>query len=637
MASGPSMNMLNKIIEFLSIFDWLDWLGFVVVLALACLLAFLIWRRKHPKQADKSTVLAQPLMPPNRLVTVWNSFIYAIPWRLRSNVLSVPFSIVIGEAGSGKTEIINQYADWQGQDFRFHPSATNDSLLQIYQGAKALVLELSSALLYDTNPATYYAIKKLWQRLPINPQAVVVIDATTLLHPQPEYLRLSSWALSGKLKVFAEFERKPLPLVLALSHMEKVSGFTEFCIFLEHAGIPLQIDFPEHDGITRLISCLDVFQQYLKRALLSCSAQDYLKIVEFLTVAPRLLEVLTEFLGLAGLEQGVAFPPVVRLCLLSKQTHSYGCDPFALQPRFSVQSPFKLDYHANAALILLLIGFSYLSWSYYYQKFLLTDILENIKSVRTTPAELYPEKISPLFLNFGSDLNKNVLLAFQPNFFPKILEYSNHLLIREIRTYYLIPLLKLAQFEPDAIFSTNKILAILYATSNNDMGKLVLNQLQEKPTPYMVRYRLLITEYITHNSHTSELDPVLNGLSYSKPESYQQKQAQLLFLLQDLDIILGKQVIEEAELKDLRQQTIEFLKFIDELNSHTQELMIMRWLHQNTNLALNLESDYEEQEAWRQKPLEQLLRLVSSLSLSDYNDSAACSSAVSINQCLKKV
>jgi hypothetical protein len=624
----------NELITILKGFGWIEWLGILMVLVLLGTLAFLFWRRKHPKDAAPPSS-AQPQIPTNRLVKVWRSFIRAIPWKLRSSALSAPLSLVIGEAGSGKTEIINQYAKWQGQDFRYHPSITNDPLLQIYQGVKSLVLEFSSALLYDTNPSTYHMLKKLWKHLPVDPQVVVVIDARSLLEPQPEYLQQSGQALLGKLKIFAELESKPLPLVLALNHMEKVPGFEEFCLFLEKAGIPLQIEFPEKDGLNRLTSCLDNFKLYLSRALVNCSSQDYLRIVNFLNSAPGLLGILSEFLRVAGLEQGATSPPIVRLCLLSKQVHSFNCSPFALPPGYEERSPFKLDFHAKVALSLLVLGFSHLIGSYYYQKSILEDTLEKIKSVRAIPAELYPAKVGPLFLDFNGSLSKSPELIFQPKFFPDIVAYSNHLLIREIRTNYLIPLLKLAQFEPDTLFSTNKILAILYATPQNDMGKLIWDELQNKPTPYMVRYRQMISDYVTHNTHTHELDPILNGLNYSKVEIYQKTHMELLFLIQDLDIMLQKQSLAESDLEGAKRKTANFLKFIDELGSHTHELMIMRWLHQNTNLALDLEADYEEQEEWRQKPLEQFLRLIQSLSLAD--NETTCPAAFSINSCLKKI
>lgn len=615
--------------------SWLDWLGLSMVLVLLCVLTYVIWRRKRTtKDKSKPVVLAEPSLAPNRLLKIWRSFIRSIPWRLRSNALAVPLSLVIGEAGCGKTEIIDEYAEWHGQDFCFNPSAIGDSLLQIYQGVDALVLEFSSSLLYDTNRATYQAMRKLWQHLPTDPQAVVVIDVTTLLNPQPERLRLSGRALLGKLKVFGELENAPLPLTLALTHMENVHGFVEFCTFLETVGIPLQIEFPEGDGINRLESCLDDFQQYLSRALVSCPAQDYLKIVNFLDEAPRLLGVLSVFLHQAGLHRDKASSPVIRLCLLSKQVHSFGCAPFARSPNFIARPTFTLTYHAKAALVLLLVGVSYFIGSYYYQKMLLIDIMNNVKTVRTTPVELYPEKISSLFLDFSPDLNKNALLTFQPNFFPKIIEYSNHLLIREIRTYYLIPLLKQAQFEPDSIFKTIKLLSLLYAKPDNDMGRLILTQLQENPTDYMIKYRLLISEYIMNNVHTNELDVPLNDIDYTLSKVYAEKNSFLLSLLQKIDIIFKKQTVEDVELAKIFQQSSEFLKFIDELNSHTNEQLMMGWLQQNTGLAINLQYFNDEQMAFRQKPLEQLLRLINDLGFSDTD---VCTPNDSINQCVNQI
>ncbi len=623
--------MLNTIITTLG---WFDWLGLTIILVLLCVLAFLIWRRKHPKDSNKPIVLAEPLLASNRLLKIWRNFIHSIPWRLRSNALSVPLSLVIGEAGCGKTEIIDEYAEWQGQDFCFNPSTIGDPLLQIYQGAEALVLEFSSSLLYDTNRATYQAIRKLWQHLPTDPQAVVVIDVTTLLNPQPERLRLSGRALLGKLKVFGELENAPLPLTLALTHMEEVHGFVEFCTFLETAGIPLQIEFPEGDGINRLESCLDDFQHYLSRALVSCPAQDYLKIVEFLDEAPRVLGVLSEFLHQAGLHQNKTSPPIIRLCLLSKQVHSFDCNPFALPSSFVAQSPFTLSYHAKAALILLLAGVSYLIGSYCYQKSLLIEVMENIKLVRTTPIDLYPEKISHLFLDFSADLNKYPLLTFQPNFFPQMVEYSNHLLLREIRTNYLIPLVTQAQFEPDNVFKTIRLLSLLYAKPDNDMGRLILSQLYKKPADNIIKHRLLITEYIANNSYTDELDLPLNEIDYKLTEIYDAKQTDLLSLLQKSTQIFKKQTINESELTGIFQQSTALLKFIDELNSHSYEQLMMNWLLQNTGLAINLQHYNDEQTIFRQKPLEQLLRLVNNLSL---NNTDACAATDSINQCIEQV
>ncbi|MDO9168031.1 MAG: hypothetical protein Q7U18_02890 [Methylobacter sp.] len=632
MDSGSSWNTLDAVT---SVLTWLDWLGLAVVLILLCVLGFLIWRRKYPKSGSKLAIpeLIVPtklLLPPNCLLTVWRYFISAIPWRLRPNALRMPLSLVIGEAGCGKTGIIDCYADWQGQNFRFHPSATDDPLLQIYLGAKSLVLEFASSLLYDTSPAAYTAIKKLWRHLPPSPQAVMVIDATTLLSPKMEQLRQSGHALFGKLKVFGELEREPLPLIIALTHMEKIPGFVEFCLFLQEAGIPLQLDFPEGDGINRLESCLDGYQEHLRRALVTCPAQDYLKIVGFLKEVPTLFNVLGDFLRVAGLEQDVASPPIVRLCLLSEHVHSFGCHPFSLPPGIVEKPRFTLNGHAKAALALLLAGSVYLVGSYHYQQNMVTQVYEDIQTIPTIPVQHYAEKISPLFLNFSADLNKDALLTFMPNFFEPIVERNNYLLIAEIRKYYLVPLLKLIQLGPDANFKTTRFIGLLYATPTNEMGKIIEKTAEKNPVDIanIGKYAKLISDYRQYNTRTEELDFLLNEITYAKPQTYIEDNTLWIALFHNFQQLLNKPFVQEAEFKTLQQQLVPFLHIIDRLDYYSDEEDIRQWLTENTSLRL---MEQRNQSQLRQRDIAQLLTLVSNLKL-DHADN--CKVALSLNECL---
>lgn len=626
---------IEQIEAIISSLSWLDWLALVVILVLLGSLAFIVWRRKYAKSDSKPaiTVPEKPLLKSNSLLKVWQNFVNAIPWHTRSAALDVPLSLVIGEAGCGKTAIIDQYTDWLGQYFRFHPSATDDPLLQIYLGAKALALEFSSSLIYDTSPATYHALQKLWKHLPTNPQAILVIDVATLLEPQPDRLRQSGQALFGKLEVFGELEGEPLPLILALTHMEKVQGFMEFCVFLEEAGIPLQIDFPEKDGVTRLSSCLKRFEQYLSRALVMRPAQDYLKIVNFLSEAPHLLDVLGEFLRLAGMEQS-SCPPIVRLCLLSEQIHSFGCHPFAAQPSTVEQSPFTLNAHAKAALALLLVGTVYLVGGYNYQKGLLTEIQEKIELVHTTSIDGYAEKVSPLFLDFSLNLHKNALLSFMPNYFPHIDHYSKLLLIRAIREYYLLPILRQVQFEENATFKTNRMLGLLYATPNNGMGDIILKHMRANPTDSTFKYRQLINDYVSNNSHTDELDAVLNGISYAKPKPYIEDHTVWLVLFRNFQQILKSPFIQDVEFTKLQQQTVQFLGILNQLDYYTDQAEVVQWLKQNTNLRLDLQTEYNSQSQLQQEGISKLLTFVNNLVL---GNTSICPSTTSLNQCIAQV
>jgi hypothetical protein len=628
-------SLSNTFDTIVSLLSWLDWLGLATVLLLMGVLAFLIWRRKYAKDDFKlrkaldMTVPKKLELPPDCLSKVWRGFVNGIPWRLRPDALRKPLSLVIGDAGSGKTSIIDRYANWQGQDFLFHPSATNDPLLQIYLGAESLELEFGATLIYDTHPAAYRALKKLWRRLPTNPQAVMVIDATTLLTPQTELLRQSGHALFGKLKVFGKLEGRPLPLILALSHMEKVKGFVEFCVFLEEAGIPLQIEFPENNGVNKLGSCLDGYKQHLARALVTRPAQDYLKIVSFLNEAPRLFDVLVDFLRVSGLEQGVESPPVVRLCLLSEQVHSFGCHPFSIQPSIEKQPLITLNRHAKAALVLLLAGVFYLAGSYRYQQDLVSEVHKGIETVSREPVEHYSEKISPLLLDFSANLNKNALLSFMPIFFAKVDKLNKYLLIVQIRKYYLLPLLKQIQFESDAPFKTIRLLGILYATPTNELGKII-SQHPEKNLIDMTKYGQLIQDYLLYNSHTGELDIPLNEINYAAYPPYIEDHTLWLELFRSFQQILKKPFIEESEFITLQQQLVPFFDVMDRLEYYNDQTEIKQWLLQYTNLHLQ----NEDQSELRQRGIIQLFDLVRNLKL---NNADNCDNNISLMECLAQV
>ncbi|MFZ9610950.1 MAG: hypothetical protein ACO294_09645, partial [Methylococcales bacterium] len=366
--------------EIISLLSWIQWLGLVVVLFLMIILGYLIWKRKYSNK-DSKLVIPEVIVPSklkfpsNTLLNVWLQFKNAIPFKLRAEALGHPFSIVIGDAGSGKTVIIDNHAEWEGQDYRFYSSSTKDALLQVYLGAKALVLELSSSILYDTSTDVYHALKKLWGHLPPTPQVVMVIDATALLTPQADHLREMGQALFGKFNAFEELEKEPLPLILAISHMEAVPGFIEFCLFLKENGIPLNIEFTEgDDSLAQLKSCLDVYHEHLPRALVTCSSQDYLRIVAFLNVAPQLFNVLIDFLQVAGFEKGDYSPDLARLCLLSNQVSSYESHPFAPieideTERFSISSYWKkMNINCKSALSIYVAGSIYLISAYIDQQ-----------------------------------------------------------------------------------------------------------------------------------------------------------------------------------------------------------------------------------------------------------------------------
>ena len=627
--------VLKKLYVIVSSLGWFDWLGLVVVLFLLLFLAFIVWKRYYRKDDTKLaipeiTVPQQYLLPTDALIKVWSSFIDGIPRQVRPSALRTTFAIVIGDAGSGKTTIIDQYADWKGQDFLFHPSLTDDSLLQLYLGAKALALEFSSALIYDTSTAAYDALKKLWVHLLPQPHIVMVLDSTSLLVPRADQLRDSGQALFGKIKAFSALEKNALPITLALSHMDSLVGFEEFCKFLTENGIPLQIDFPEGDGLNKLESSMEQFQQYLPRALVTQSAQDYVKIVNFLNQIPSLLSVLVDFLHVGGLENELESSPIIRLCLLSEKIHSPGCNPFA--PRLiSVKQPFVLNYHSKAALILFVIGIFYLSGSYKYQQNLQAEIYQTILLIPKTPIENYAATITDKFDSTYININPRRLLVWrpmQPIFFPKVDYQNKYLFITAVRKYYFFPLLRSVQSDKDAMFKTTRIIGMLYANNWNEIGKIVTKH--EQRFPISNKYIALIGDYLNYNTATDELDNILNSMNFSAKGELIEDHSTWLVLFNNFREMLKKPFITPSEFSGIQQQIPPFLEILNRLDYYSERNDIVQWLSQHTNLRQDNSNEIQMESDLQQPGLVQLLNYVSNFQM---NEGENCSTNQSLTDC----
>jgi hypothetical protein len=256
-------------------------------------------------------------------------------------------------------------------------------------------------------------------------------------------------------------------------------------------------------------------------------------------------------------------------------------------------------------------------------------VRRGIETVAKTPVEHYPEKISPLFLDFSASLNKDALLTFMPHYFAKVDAYNKYLLIVEIRKHYLLPMLKQIQYEKDASFKTTRFVGLLYATHDNEIGKIMAKHPEKNPVD-MARYDVLFNDYLKHNTHTEELDLPLNQMPFTKPEAYIEDHSPWLVLFRGYQQLLKKPYIQETELAALQKQLVPFMDVMDRLEYFNEQAEIRGWLTQHTSVRLDkvIESDLH------QKSILQLLSLVANLRL---NAADNCATTLSLNECLGQV
>lgn len=278
----------------------------IVVLVLVGLVLLFLWLRARNRAAGEIG------MRPNRLQRVYNRFLRPLPWRARRALRTYPWIVVLGDAGVGKTQLINSCVDWQGQANQFFPSYTTDPLLQIYLGSKVIVHEVAAPLLGDSSRAAQDAMRRLWQPLMgvQPPMAMVVLSVRALYKQTPEQIQRHAQLLRGKLNLLSEIIGQPVRTRVVVTYMDRAEGFGEYVRLLNQNQIPIHLPLRDEEG--HLLSQeggVTHHEKYLPLALTSLSAVEFRTLVEFLVRSPNITSQVGECLRILGEEIAFSMTP----------------------------------------------------------------------------------------------------------------------------------------------------------------------------------------------------------------------------------------------------------------------------------------------------------------------------------------
>lgn len=148
-ASAQSVNTsvggLKKL--WLMVSPVLPWLLLAVAVVALGYGAWKLWGWWRKRRAPAQVSSGPAPMGSGRLLQVRRGFLNGLPLANRAAVVDLPNVVVLGPAGSGKTQLIGLDVDWQRQARQFLPSYTSDALLQFYLGPDCVVQEVSAPLL----------------------------------------------------------------------------------------------------------------------------------------------------------------------------------------------------------------------------------------------------------------------------------------------------------------------------------------------------------------------------------------------------------------------------------------------------------------------------------------------------------
>lgn len=312
---------------------WSGWPYVLVALAILAAIVLLVrpwWQKRKAAKAGGGPASADK--PPRLdLRRIWRTFLRRTPREYRRAVpLFRPF-VVLGEAGSGKSALIDRLTDWRGQAAQFHPSYVEDPLVQIYQGSHALAQEISAVLLEDPSPRVREALLELWRPLKQarDPEAVVVLDAARLISVAPDHLVRLAQSMRGKLNLLSSTLGRPVDVTLALTHLDRFPGFLELQALLAEKGRTLEIPAERITERADIERCLDEFEDALPLVLTSRPAPEYLEVLRFFREAREWLGRLGIFVATLELPDPLfPEPRLRRIGLTSAKEAPGGFDPF---------------------------------------------------------------------------------------------------------------------------------------------------------------------------------------------------------------------------------------------------------------------------------------------------------------------
>jgi len=617
------------------------------VLLLALLVYFIIKKRRG---ADGDQEQAKPDdepkkkpkgMPVSSLVKIWKEFLREIPWSVRPNILAYEHFIVFGEAGSGKSVLIDHYTDWQGHARQFYPSYTTNPLLQIYLGSKVLVQEIPANLLSDTSEYARRAMVKLWKRLfrRTDPTVVIVLNAMELQSDEPEYLeylKQKAQIIRGKINLLGHIRKRPIKVRIALTCMDQVEGFLEFSRFLSLSGIPLKLEYAA-DETTDISACLDPYEAYLTLALTSLPADKYLSAIAFVRQAPKLFQFLSVFIKFLQHPDPLSLEPEVTQLYLTSQEEGETpvLNPFS--PTITTEEIQKLDpyfKHRVAAAAVGIGGLIFLGTAYLHERSLVTERFRTLAHTEISPPAKYEQKMHDILPLVYSQ--QHPLLGLLPDFFSEKNREITRRSMDNIRRIYLLPaieristemtskIVRTSASQPVTISAPEQqyrgkvedtrdkaiyLLALIYATRDNELGKLVRGNVASWSQILNIS-KTLIEDYVSNNESTPRLSIDTGKLSLNQSKSVADDPRSWLVYFSEIGRLFQQPILSRPEFEKLQRETDHFAGEIQQMELFDLTVKIAELLKREAPPGLNLDAIARKESEIRQEPLKNFIKFI---------------------------
>ncbi len=507
-----------------------------------------------------------------RLYRIWKRFLAQIPPIFRRTIQSYDnFFIVLGDAQSGKSQLIRKYIEKEQDVYSFETMYTAEPEAQFYIGSKYVVGELSWPFIEDRSIETRKELIHLFEHLfsHRNPTCVVSYNPTYWARQDGERVEQHARLLLNKLSLLTHITNKPVKVRIALTHLDKIRGYLEFTRAMQACGGSFELSLSAYET-ANLKETLQSYEHYLTFILKTGSAKEYINALNFFKELPELFSTIDRFIR-ATMQKGTEKRAIVLERLFFTSSHQsdltalFACKQSVSPSVFIRRHILK---HQVTCLALLLLSASYIGGRYLFESRQLKEMSRGITTLERYQSQDSLDQILPVLYRLPKkDPCDRSLLLLPSFFYPSYSKLSKEF-IEYSTKYILLPKLKKTLSEGNSEIKTMYSLGMLCATNTNKLGQLILENSQEWSNVLNLP-RNFIDFHIRLCSQplTKEIKSLESHFNLYFNTALTSCQPWVLFLEQLSEIIARPSLIESS-IKEVKEEAKRLLSDLDKLKKH---------------------------------------------------------------------
>lgn len=416
----------------------------IVLVPLVLLIGAWLWKRRGKlfskvgtglgRRTDSGLAAPPPTVSGNQLRHTWKRFLRTLPRTYQRSLLGFDQFVVLGDAASGKSQVVDLYTDWRRQAKQFLGSHVFDSHMDIYLGSRTVVTELAPSVLFELGPKCRTALRRLWAPMyrMRSPTVLVVLDMQRAKSPDYDLVDLAE-RIRGKINLLSHIRNQPLEVRVVLTHLDANEGWDQFAELCRAEKIPLYIPLAHATNQpgteTQLEAWVVRLRDHLSRSLVKQGARTFRQVIGFLRTTQEIPKPLSKFVDALLAPEALSLQPRLGGVYLAAAP---AAEPNPLEwDAVTVRGPDPRVQHRSWAFGVGVAALAYLSLAFFTQRGLCLEAHRALANWRDERAAI---------ARFTCDHCE--LLASRPDFYPEARVAVRQKLSENIRSELLIPNLR---------------------------------------------------------------------------------------------------------------------------------------------------------------------------------------------------